>query len=122
MPPRPQSRAVRQPRVPADDVAVEDGTVEVRLAGGESQVTKRLRGWAFGSDGSHGEATLSQNGGSWIAETRSVSPDGSLVSALNVYTYDGTSRCTWRSLPTQLGSGHAAELVVTLVRQEAAKP
>jgi hypothetical protein len=91
--------------------------VEVRLAGGESQVTKRLRGWAFGSDGSHGEATLSQNGGSWIAETRSVSPDGSLVSALNVYTYDGKDRCVWRSIPTHAGSDHAQPMSAALVRK-----
>jgi|688.fasta_scaffold178690_3 uncharacterized protein (TIGR02246 family) len=113
---------IREMRVrPAGAPADAPGLTVTQLIG-QDPLTKRLRGWAFGSDGSHGEATLSQNGGSWIAETRSVRPDGSLVSALNVYTYDGTSRCTWRSLPTQLGAGHAAEFVVTLVRQEAAKP
>jgi uncharacterized protein (TIGR02246 family) len=113
---------IRELRVRPAGAPTEAPGLTVTQLIGQDPLTKRLRGWAFGSDGSHGEATLSQNGGSWIAETRSVRPDGSLVSALNVYTYDGTSRCTWRSLPTQLGAGHAPELVVTLVRQEAAKP
>jgi uncharacterized protein (TIGR02246 family) len=114
---------IREMRVrPAGAPADAPGLTVTQLIG-QDPLTKRLRGWAFGSDGSHGEATLSQNGGSWIAETRSVRPDGSLVSALNVYTYDGSSRCTWRSLPTQLGAAPAPQFVVTLVRQgEAVKP
>jgi uncharacterized protein (TIGR02246 family) len=109
---------IREMRVrPAGAPADAAGLTVTQLIG-QDPLTKRLRGWAFGSDGSHGEATLSRNGDSWIAETRSVRPDGSQISALNIYAFDGSNRCTWRSLPTHLHGGHAAEFSVTLIRQE----
>jgi uncharacterized protein (TIGR02246 family) len=83
---------------------------------GWDPLSRRIRSWAFGSDGSHGEATWLRDGGSWVARTASVQPDGSQKSAINIYTFDGKDRCTMRSLHTHVGGEHLPPVALTLVR------
>jgi hypothetical protein len=77
--------------------------------------------WAFGSDGSHGEATWTRDDGTWVARTMSVLPDGTQTSSLNIYSYDGANRCTWRSVPTHVGGEHAPHVSMTMIRKLPAK-
>lgn len=85
---------------------------------GWDPLTRRVRSWAFGSDGSHAEATwLRDDDGSWVAHTTSVRPDGSQTTSINVYAYDGKDRLLWRSLPTHVGAEHAAPVSMTLIRK-----
>ena len=84
---------------------------------GWDPLTRSLHSWVFSSDGGHGEATWIRDGGSWVARTAAVLPDGSQTSALNIYTYDGKDRCTWRSLPTHVGGEHMPQVNMTLVRK-----
>lgn len=84
---------------------------------GWDPLTRSLRSWVFSSDGGHGEATWTRDGGSWVARTAAVLPDGSQTSALNIYTYDGKDRCTWRSLPTHVGGEHVPQVNMTLIRK-----
>lgn len=85
---------------------------------GWDPLSRQIRSWAFGSDGSHGEATWTRDGGSWIARTASVRPDGGQTSTLNIYTFDGKDRCTWRSLPTHVGGEHTPPMSVTMIRRQ----
>ena len=87
---------------------------------GWDPLARQVVSWAFGSDGSHGEATWSQEDGTWIARTRSVLPDGTQTSSLNFYTYDGTGRCNWRSIHTHVGGEHAPQVAMTMVRKRPA--
>jgi uncharacterized protein (TIGR02246 family) len=102
---------------------------EMRIGGGDGepamQITQRIGwdplsrqivSWVFGSDGSHGEATWSRQDESWVARTMAVLPDGTQTSALNIYTYDGGDRCTWRSIPTHVGGEHAPHVAMTMIR------
>lgn len=85
---------------------------------GWDPLTRRIRSWAFGSDGSHAEATwLRDDDGSWVAHTTSVRPDGNQTTSINVYAYDGQDRMLWRSLPTHVGAEHATPVSMTLVRK-----
>lgn len=84
---------------------------------GWDPLSRSLRSWGFSSDGGHGEATWIRDGGSWVARTAFVEPDGSQTSALNIYTYDGKDRCTWRSLPTHVGQEHTPQVNKTLIRK-----
>jgi uncharacterized protein (TIGR02246 family) len=84
---------------------------------GWDPLSRSLRSWGFSSDGGHGEATWIRDGGSWVARTAFVQPDGSQTSTLNIYTYDGKDRCTWRSLPTHVGGEHTPQVNKTLIRK-----
>ncbi len=84
---------------------------------GWDPLSRSLRSWGFSSDGGHGEATWIRDGGSWVARTAFVQPDGSQTSTLNIYTYDGKDRCTWRSLPTHVGGEHTPQGNKMLIRK-----
>ena len=84
---------------------------------GWDPLSKQIHSWVFSSDGGHGEAVWSRDGRSWVARATSVLPDGTQTSSLNIYTYDGKDRCTWRSIPTHVGSEHAHVVNLTLVRK-----
>ncbi len=64
----------------------------------------RIRSWSFSTDGSRNEATWFRDGRSWIVRGASVRPDGTQAGSTNIYTYDGTDRCTWRKVWPSLGS------------------
>jgi len=90
-------------------------TISQRI--GWEPLSRSIRSWAFGSDGSHAEGTWHRDGGSWIAHVTTVRPDGSQVGSINIYTYDGKDRCVWRSIPTHVGADHAQPMSATLVRK-----
>jgi len=93
-------------------------TMEISQRIGWDPLTREIHSWAFGSDGSHGESSWTRDGGSWIARTASVRPDGRQNSTLNIYTFDGKDRCTWRSLPTHVGGEHTPAMSVTMIRRQ----
>lgn len=97
----------------------DDGLPAMHIAQriGWDPLSRQIVSWVFGSDGSHGEATWTRDGDSWIARTTAVMPDGSLTSSLNIYTYDGGDRCTWRSVPTHVGGEHAPHVTMTMTRK-----
>ena len=84
---------------------------------GWDPLSRSIRSWVFGSDGSHGEATWTRDGRSWVAEARAVMPDGRQTSSLNIYTYDGKDRCAWRSVPTHIGGEHVPRVDLTMIRK-----
>lgn len=84
---------------------------------GWDPLSKSIHSWAFGSDGSHGEADWSRDGRSWVAQARAVLPDGSQSTSLNIYSHDGKDRCAWRSLPTHVGAEHVPPVNMTMVRK-----
>ncbi len=87
---------------------------------GWDPLSRSIRSWVFGSDGSYGEATWNRDGQSWVAEARAVMPDGRQTSSLNIYSYDGKDRCAWRSVPTHIGGEHVPRVDLTMIRKEAA--
>jgi uncharacterized protein (TIGR02246 family) len=84
---------------------------------GWDPLSKSIRSWVFGSDGSHGEADWTRDGRSWVAQARAIHPDGSQSTSLNIYTYDGKDRCVWRSLPTHVGGQHTPAVNMTMIRK-----
>jgi len=84
---------------------------------GWDPLSKSIRSWVFGSDGSHGEADWTRDGRSWVAQARAIHPDGSQSTSLNIYTYDGKDRCVWRSLPTHVGGEHTPAVNMTMIRK-----
>jgi len=87
---------------------------------GWDPLTETIRSWVFGSDGSHGEASWTRDGRSWVAQARAVMINGSQSTSLNIYTYDGQDRCAWRSIPTHVGSEHVPPVTMTMIRKPAA--
>jgi len=108
---------LREMRIPPPPGAPADApTLDVSQQIGWDPLARQVRGWAFGSDGSHGESTWIREGDAWIARTVSVRPDGRKTSTLTVYSPDGPDRCTVQSLPTHVGSEHEPHVVLTLER------
>lgn len=83
---------------------------------GWDPLVDRIRSWSFSTDGSRGEATWFPAGGSWIVRGTAVLPDGSETSSINVYTFDGKDRCTWRTVRPALAADEAAAARATWVR------
>jgi len=108
---------LREMRIRPPAAGGENGSgLEISQRIGWDPLARQIRSWAFGSDGSHSEATWLRDGGSWVARTASVRPDGSQTSAINVYTFDGQDRCTMRSFHTHVGGEHMPPVALTLVR------
>jgi uncharacterized protein (TIGR02246 family) len=108
---------LREMRIrPMNEAAANGVGLDISQRIGWDPLARRVRSWAFGSDGSHSEATWLRDGGSWVARTATVKPDGSQTSAINVYTFDGKDRCTMRSLHTHVGGEHMPPVALTLVR------
>jgi uncharacterized protein (TIGR02246 family) len=84
---------------------------------GWDPLARQIHSWVFSSDGGHGEAVWSRDGDSWVARTSGVLPDGTRTASLNIYTFDGKNRCTWRSLPTHVGGEHTPPLNLQMIRK-----
>ena len=93
--------------------------LEVSQQIGWDPLARQVRGWAFGSDGSHGESTWMPEDGGWVSRTMSIRPDGRKTSSLIVYAPDGPNRLTVQSLPTHVGGEHEPHVVMTLERTPA---
>jgi uncharacterized protein (TIGR02246 family) len=83
---------------------------------GWDPLSRQICSWSFGSDGGRSEAVWSHDGDSWIARTTAVLLDGSQTSSLNVYTYNGTNECLWKSFHTHAGSDHLPQVNMTMIR------
>ena len=89
-------------------------TLQQRI--GWDPLVGRIRSWSFSSDGSRGEATWFQDGGSWIVRGTAVLPDGTQSSSINIYTFDGKDRCTWRIVRPALATDDDPPARATWVR------
>ena len=89
---------------------------------GWDPLARQIHSWMFAADGAHGEGFWTRDGDAWIARTASVMPDGSQMSALNIYVYDGLDRCTWRSFHTHVGSDHLPPVNMTMIRKPGSGP
>lgn len=104
--------AVLTPPADSDEPVV---TLEQRI--GWDPVVNRIRSWSFSTDGSRGEATWFRDRDSWIVRGSVVLPDGSQSSYVNIYTYDGKDRCTWRIVRPPLADDDAGPARATWVRK-----
>ncbi len=94
--------------------------LEITQQIGWDPLSDSIHSWVFGSDGSHGEANWKRDGQSWVAQARTIHPNGSQSTSLNIYSYDGKDRCVWRSLPTHVGGEHMPTVNMTMVRKPTA--
>jgi hypothetical protein len=108
---------VREVRVPG--VATDGGStdaVDVHQRIGWDPLVKRIRSWSFSSDGSRSEATWSRDGSSWVATQSILDPTGRQSTVVNLFTYDGSDRCVWRTLPQGVESDDGRPVRATWVR------
>ena len=108
---------LRDVRIAAPGATDDTAALHVTQRIGWDPLAKQIRSWVFSSDGGHGEATWSRDGDSWVARTTGVLPDGTRTASLNIYTFDGKDRCTWRSLPTHVGGEHTPPLNLQMIRK-----
>jgi len=106
-----QMRIPPPPGTPADVPAL-----DISQQIGWDPLSRQVRGWAFGTDGSHGESNWIREGDAWFSRTVSVRPDGRKTSTLTVYSPVGPDRCTVEALPTHAGGEHDPHVVLTLKR------
>lgn len=89
-------------------------TLQQRI--GWDPLVDRIRSWSFSTDGSRGEATWFREGGSWIVRGTAILPDGTQTSSVNIYTFDGKDRCTWRVVRPPLAGDDGWPTRATWVR------
>lgn len=97
--------------------AADEPPVRITQRIGWDPLAKSIRSWMFGSDGSHGEAVWTRAGRSWIAQARTVGPDGVQGSTVTTYTHDGQDRCNWRSVSTDIGGRQTPAVDLVMVRK-----
>jgi hypothetical protein len=89
-------------------------TLQQRI--GWDPLVDRIRSWSFSTDGSRQEATWFRDGGSWIVRGTAVFPDGAQTNSVNIYTFDGKDRCTWRIVRPPLTTDDGGPTRATWVR------
>ncbi len=109
-----EMKAVR--KTPAGQSAVSHITQRI----GWDPLSRQLRSWSFSSDGGHAESVWTREGDTWVARAMAVLPDGTQTSSINLYSYDGGDRYTWRSVPTHVGGEHLPQVTMTMVRKKGA--
>jgi uncharacterized protein (TIGR02246 family) len=98
-------------------VAPGEPPVRITQRIGWDPLAKSIHSWVFGSDGTHGEAIWTRDGQSWIAQARTVGPDGTQGSTVTTYTPVGQDRCLWRSVPTDVGGRQLPAVDLVMVRK-----
>lgn len=82
-------------------------------------VKNRIRSWVFDSDGGFGEGIWKKQGDSWIVEISQTLADGSLASAVNIYTPINQNQYKWESTGREVGGEFLPNLgPVTVVRRK----
>ncbi len=66
-------------------------------------INQKIRSWFFDSDGGFGEATWTKKEKSFIAEVVQTLANGSLASAINVYTPIDSDSYSWQSTGREVG-------------------
>ena len=84
---------------------------------GWDPLAREIHSWMFAGDGAHGEGVWKKDGDAWIAQASSVMADGTQMSSLNIYVYNGKDRCTWRSFHTHIGGEHLPQVNMTMIRK-----
>lgn len=69
---------------------------------GWDAATGEVRSWSFEADGSFGEGTWTQKGGTWTNAMTSTLADGKKLSASNIITVTGPDAITWQSKDRKL--------------------
>ena len=99
---------------PPADSAEPVVTLQQRI--GWDPLVDRIRSWSFSTDGSRAEATWFRDGNSWIVRGTAVLPNGTQTNSVNIYTFDGQDRCTWRIVRPPLSTENDLPTRATWVR------
>lgn len=84
-------------------------------------LTGQIKGWAFDSNGGHGESTWVKNGDEWIIKAQGVNSDGEPSSATHILKPLGKDRVVWKTVHRVSGNRMEPDLETTLVRRPASK-
>jgi uncharacterized protein (TIGR02246 family) len=102
-------------------------TIKVRMQGrdamdvtqriGWDPMTKRIKSWAFDSEGGYGESIWVRDGDHWLVKAHGVHRDGLTSSATNTFTPTSKHSYTWRSTDRVVGNDVAPPVEVKVVRK-----
>lgn len=93
-----------------------------RRRGGSQRIgwdasTSRFKSWIFNADGGHATGEWTQAGNRWIVKLSGVQPNGTHVSATNIYTVLGPDRFQWQAVDRVIGGDQAPDLRAMIVRK-----
>ena len=80
-------------------------------------LTGQIKGWAFDSNGGHGESTWVKHGDEWIIKAQGVNSDGEPSSATHLLKPLGKDRVVWKTVHRISGTRVEPDLETTLVRR-----
>ena len=92
--------------------------VELHQRIGWDPLVNRICSWSFSTDGSRGDATWFRDGDSWVVRGSGVLPDGTQMSSVNIYSYDGKDRWIWRTMPEPIEADEGRPVRATWVRKQ----
>lgn len=84
---------------------------------GWDPLNKRIRSWAFDTEGGFSEGMWARDGDSWVIKSTGVRSDGAPASATNVLVPTGTDGYVWRVRDRVVGDDVEPPLEVKVVRK-----
>lgn len=84
---------------------------------GWDPLTRKIKSWAFDSDGSHAEGLWTEVEGRWVVKTIGVSPDGATASATMVYEPLDDDSFLMQGLDRIVGDDSAPDFEAVIVRR-----
>ena len=109
---------LREVRQAAAAAGTDQPPAEIQQRIGWDPLVGRIRSWSFATDGSRSEATWFRDGTSWLVKGATVHPDGRQTTTINIYTFDGKDRCTWRTMEDPLESSVGLLTRATWIRKQ----
>jgi uncharacterized protein (TIGR02246 family) len=106
---------IREIEVERDGLRVPSASQRI----GWDPLTRRIKSWTFGADGSHAESFWSKDGDDWLAQSTGVSRDGRVLAASNRYSGIGDGGFTLESLDTEAVGKKVSDQKIHFVRQAA---
>jgi ketosteroid isomerase-like protein len=108
---------LRDVRQDSSKTGANQPALEVHQRIGWDPLVGRIRSWSFAADGSRSEATWFRDGTSWVVKGAVIHPDGRQTPTVNIYSFDGKDRCTWRTMEDPLESSSGLLSRATWTRQ-----
>jgi uncharacterized protein (TIGR02246 family) len=89
---------------------------------GWDPLSKKIRSWAFDSEGGYMEGSWSREGNQWIIKSQGATSDGKEASATNYVTRVKHHHMTWESRDREVGGEKTADLGPFTITRQPPKP
>ena len=89
---------------------------------GWDPLTKKIRSWAFDSEGGYMEGSWSREGNQWVVKSQGATSDGKAASSTTYFTRINRHHMTWESRDREVAGEKTADLGPLTISRQAPRP